>query len=443
MKLSRTRGGAAAAMFTALTLALAGCGGDSGGDASAAGGKDSKDKVTLRVSLFGRFGYTDLYEEYKRANPHITIVEAAEGDLGKYTQQLTQRIAAGSGAGDVVAIEEGTVIQFLAGADKFVNFQEHGSNEMKDQWLDWKYEQATTKDGKTTIGLGTDVGGLAMCYRRDLFEKAGLPTDRDEVSALWPTWDAYIETGKKFQAGIGDAKLHFVDAATNTYNAILMQTAGQGDNTTYFDRDDNFVMESNPAVKTAWEQAGQIVEADLSAKLKSFSNEWNAAFKNGAFATLACPAWMTGYIEGQAGEAGKGKWDIAKVPGGGGNWGGSFLAVPKQSKNQEEAIKLVKFLTKPSSQLKAFEAEGTLPSAPSLYDDPALTGKTNAYFSDAPVGQIFVEGARSLKPVYLGSKNQPVRDAVENALRSYEQGQRSSEAAWAAAVKDAKAAAGI
>ena len=80
MKLSRTKGGAAAAAMTALAVALAGCGGGSSGDPAAAGGGD-KDKVTLRVSLFGRFGYTDLYKEYKKANPHVTIVEAAEGDL--------------------------------------------------------------------------------------------------------------------------------------------------------------------------------------------------------------------------------------------------------------------------------------------------------------------------------------------------------------------------
>ena len=88
----------------------------------------------------------------------------------------------------------------------------------------WKYDQATTADGDDTIGLGTDVGGMAMCYRRDLFEKAGLPTDRDEVGALWPTWDDFIATGEKFQEGIGDDKVHFIDAATNTYNSILMQS---------------------------------------------------------------------------------------------------------------------------------------------------------------------------------------------------------------------------
>ena len=123
-----------------------------------------------------------------------------------------------------MAIEEGQVVNFLQSADKFVNFQDHGSNDQKDQWLDWKYAQATTADGSDTIGLGTDVGGLAMCYRRDLFEKAGLPTDRDEVGQLWPTWDDFIATGEKFQEGIGSDDVHFIDSATNTYNSILMQS---------------------------------------------------------------------------------------------------------------------------------------------------------------------------------------------------------------------------
>ena len=30
----------------------------------------------------------------------------------------------------------------------------------------------------------------------DLFQSAGLPTDPDQVSALWPTWDGYIAAGQ-------------------------------------------------------------------------------------------------------------------------------------------------------------------------------------------------------------------------------------------------------
>src|SRR4029453_5196561 len=145
-----------------------------------------------------------------------------------------------------------------------------------------------------------------------------------------------------------------------------------------------------------------------SANTKSFTNERNAAFKNGAFATIACPAWMTGYIEGQAGESGKEKGDITTVPGNGGNWGGSWRAVPKQSQHQKEAVDLAKFLTSPESQLEAFKAAGNLPSSPKDHADPALLAATNPYFSGAPVGELFVKGAANLKPVYLGTKNQAV-----------------------------------
>jgi cellobiose transport system substrate-binding protein len=429
----------AAASVAAVSLLVTACGGSSsGGDAGAA--KD--EPVTLKVQTFGLFGYADLYKQYMAAHPNVKIVETSEADLGKYTTALTQHIAAGSGAGDVVAIEEGSIVQFLQAPDKFVNFQEHGSNDIKGNWLDWKYQQATTADGKKTIGLGTDVGGLAMCYRSDLFKKAGLPTDRKEVSALWPTWADYQATGQRFMSK-APGKTKFLDSATNTYNSILMQVAGQSPGYTYFDKNNSLVFDSNPAVQSAWNTTVGLTKAGLSAKIKSFTPEWNAGFKNGAFATIACPAWMTGYIKGQAGDAASGKWDIADVPGGSGSWGGSWLAVPTQGKHQEAAIELAKFLTNPAGQLAAFKAAGNLPSSPQDHQDPALVDFKNPYFSNAPVAQIFVKGAANLKPVYLGGKNQAVRDSVENDLRAIESGSKTPDAGWAQAIKDAKAAAGV
>ena len=93
------------------------------------------------------------------------------------------------------------------------------------------------------------------------------------------------------------------------------------------------------------------------------------------------------------------------------------------------------------SQLAAFKAAGNLPSNPKLYEDPALKDAKNDYFNNAPVGELFVAGAANLKPVYLGAKNQPVRDAVENVMRSVEGGQRSAAEGWSEAIKAAEKAA--
>ncbi|TDC65868.1 extracellular solute-binding protein [Micromonospora sp. KC207] len=424
---------AAVALVAATALlTTAGCG---GGDEPAEGGP-----ITLTVDIFGQMGYQELYKEYMAAHPNVKIVERGTGGtLDEYSPKLTQWLAAGKGAGDVVAIEEGLLVEYKANPQNFVNLLDHGAAELKGNFLDWKWNQGLTADGKQLIGLGTDVGGMAMCYRSDLFAKAGLPTQRDEVSKLWPTWQDYIATGEKFKAANTGAS--FLDSATNTFNTIVLQTAGNAQGYHYYDTANNLVVDSNPAVRQAWDTTMDILDSGLSGKYSSWSEEWVSAFKQAKFATIACPAWMTGVIEGNAGPAAKGKWDIAQVPGNGGNWGGSFLAVPKQSKHQAEAIELAKFLTSAKGQIGAFKAKGPLPSNPQALDDPAVADSTNAYFSDAPVGKIFAAGAKSLKPVYMGPKNQAVRTEVENAVRTVDLGQRSPEQAWADAVNNAKKAA--
>ncbi|MEH1102390.1 ABC transporter substrate-binding protein [Micromonospora sp. CPCC 205561] len=422
----------AAVAFVAATalFATTGC----AGDEPAEGGK-----ITLTVDVFSQFGYEELYKEYMASHPNVKIVERGTGtNLDDYSPKLTQWLAAGKGAGDIVAIEEGLMVEYKANPDNFVNLLDHGGAELQSNFLEWKWEGGKTKDGKL-IGLGTDVGGMAMCYRKDLFAKAGLPTDREAVSKLWPTWQDYIKVGEQFKAKNTGAA--FLDAATNIFNTVVLQTAGNAQGYHYYDTSDNLVVDSNPAVRQAWDTTMDIVDSGLSGKYGSWSEEWVSAFKQAKFATIACPAWMTGVIEGNAGAEAKGKWDIARVPGNGGNWGGSWLAVPAQSKHRAEAIELAKFLTSAKGQIGAFKAKGPLPSSPQALADPAIVDAKNAYFSDAPVGQIFGEGAKTLKPVYMGPKNQAVRTEVENAVRTVELGKRNPEQAWTDAVNNAKKAA--
>ncbi len=202
-------------------------------------------------------------------------------------------------------------------------------------------------------------------------------------------------------------------------------------------------MDSNPAVKAAWDESVKMVDAGISAKLKSFSNEWNAGFKNGAFATVACPAWMTGYITEQAGDGNAGKWDIASVPGGGGNWGGSFLAVPTVERPpgpRDQAGVLPDQRRRPAVRVRRGREPAVQPDA---LRQACPQGRHERRTSTTPrSARSSSPGARDLQPAFLGAKNQPVRDAVENALRSVESGQRSSEEGWAAALKDGETAAG-
>ncbi|GGU43443.1 ABC transporter substrate-binding protein [Lentzea flava] len=424
MTVRSTRALLATTLLGAL-VATSACGG--GGTADAGNGT-----TTLVVKTFSQFGYADLYKEYEAGHPGVTIKEENIGKLGDYTPKLQQWLATGTGAGDVVAIEEGILTQFMAKPDQFVNLLDHGAGALKGNFLEWKWNQASTPDGSKVIGLGTDVGAQGMCYRTDLFARAGLPTNREEVGKLWPTWDDYLATGKRFKEKNTGAA--FYDSSTGLYQNILMQ---QGDHT-YYDKSNKLVIDSNPGVKKAWDQTINLVQAGLSANIEQWSPQWNAGFKNGGFATIPCPSWMLGTIEKQSGPENSGRWDVARVPGNGAVRGGSFLAVPTQSKHQTQAAELVKFLTSAKGQIAAFKAKNNFPSSPQAIDDAAVQAYTNPYFSDAPVGRIFGDSVKALKPVYLGPANLAIGDRVGNALTAVEQGKLKPDEAWAKAVDEAR-----
>ncbi|MET9224429.1 extracellular solute-binding protein [Lentzea sp. NPDC003310] len=416
-----------ALLATALLGSLAAVSACGGGAGSAASGD-----VTLIVKTFSQFGYDELYREYEASHPGVKIKEENIGKLGDYTPKLQQWLATGKGAGDVVAIEEGILSQFMAKPDQFVNLLDHGAKDLSANFLPWKWQQASTSDGGKVIGLGTDVGAQGMCYRRDLFEAAGLPTDRDQVGALWPTWEKYLETGKLFKSKKPD--VGFYDSTGSVYLNMLMQS---GDHT-YYDATNKLVIDSNTAVRDTWNSSIDMVEAGLSANIEQWSPQWNAGFKNGTFATIPCPSWMLGTIEKQAGPENKGKWDVTRVPGNGAVRGGSFLAVPAQSTHQKEAAELAKFLTSAKGQTAAFKAKNNFPSSPQAIDDPVVRDFTNPYFNDAPVGRIFGDSVKALEPVYLGPDNNAIGDRVGNALLAVEQGKLRPDEAWNKAVDDAK-----
>jgi cellobiose transport system substrate-binding protein len=420
------RRAAAFAMALGLVAAVGGC-------TQEAVDVSGNGPVTVVLQYFGKPGFDKAIDDFRTAHPNIHVRVQNMGELKDFQPKLVQWLAAGKGAGDVVMLEEGTLLGFVQDSQNFTNLLDLGAGNLKDSYLPYKWQSALTAGGKL-IGLGTDVGGLAMCYRSDLFAKAGLPTDRDAVSNLWKTWDDYVAVGQKFAAKVKDAA--WLDSATSIMQPYIMQNS----DTWFYSRDNRFIGDVNPIVRRAWDFGLKLASNGLTAKLVRWDPDWVAAFKNAAFATVPCPAWYTGVIESNTGEAGKGKWDIATIPGGSGNWGGSYLAIPKQSHKKQQAFELVKYLTGVEGEISEYKAVGAMPSNTKALDDPRFRDSTNAYFRDAPTGVIFGNSAKALKPIYLGPMHQQIwENVVEPEMQAAERGKLSSAAAWKKAMKDAHA----
>jgi len=424
---------ALAAVAALTTGVLAGCAGDSDdGDSSGSGNNAGGGKTTLTIGTFGVFGYKQagLYDEYMKSHPDITIKENVTTRTDVYWPKVLTRLQAGSGTDDIQAIEVGNITEAVqTQGSKFVDL---GKDVDKSQWLDWKNAQATTADGKL-IGLGTDIGPMAICYRKDLFKAAGLETDRTKLAAQWKgDWNKYVDLGKQYMKK-APSGTKFVDSASSVYNAVL-----NGESERYYDKSGEVVWDKSTGVKNAWDVAMSVATSNMSAKLKQFDKPWDQGYANGTFATVACPAWMIGYIQEKSGDAGKGKWDVAAAPTAG-NWGGSFIGVPTASKHQKEAIELAKWLTAPEQQAKVFAKQASFPSTPSAYSSLKPAAATTEFFSDAPITQIFSDSAKTIPAQIFGVKDQPINTALTDiGILQVEQKGKSPEQGWDAASNEIK-----
>ncbi len=414
----------AAVTAVALSLGLSACGGD---DGDGGGGGSAGDPVKITVATFNEFGYEDLIDEWNADHPEIQVTQKKVGTWDDAKENLYTKLAAGSGLSDIEAIEGDSMPAILAESDAFVDLSDPA---LDGRWLDFKAAAATDADGQM-IGYGTDAGPEGICYRADLFKKAGLPTDRDEVAGLMGTWDDYFATGAQFVDKVPGTAWY--DSTGGTAQAMLNQIQNP------FETSDNTVDVENPELEGLYATLTDNIAAGLSTKLTQWSDDWTASFQKDGFATMACPGWMLGVVSGNA-DGVKG-WDFADVfPGGGGNWGGSFLVVPKQSDHPDEAKEFANWITAPEQQVKAFQAIGAFPSQVDALDDPAVTDMTNEFFNNAPVGQILGDRAAAITvQPYKGPKYSDILQAFQQALIRVDDGSNSPDDSWKTFLSDVSA----
>ncbi len=404
--------GLVAGVAATSAIVLAGCAGGSGGDATA----DPNEKVELTVATFNDFGYTDeLFAEYTKEHPNVTIVHnkaATSNDArANYFQKLGK-----TGLADIEAIE----IDWMPEVMKYADLLAPVPDSLKGRWLDWKEKGATDSEGNL-IGYGTDIGPEGVCYRSDLFAAAGLPTDREEVAKLLEgDWAKYFSVGADYAAKTGKA---FFDSAGGTYQGMINQVEAA------YEDPSSGKIDIDPKVEDLYNQVLD-ASATQSAHLEQWSDDWMAGLSNGAFATMLCPGWMLGVISGNAKDVTG--WDIANVfPGGGGNWGGSYLTIPANGKHVAAAQELADWLTSPETQLKAFENAGTFPSQLDAMKSDTLLDSTNEFFNNAPVGQILTDRANAVTvSPFKGQFYFQINDAMQKALTRVEDGTQEKTASW-------------
>lgn len=394
-----------------IAIGLAAC---SSGNSKGAGDGE----VELTFWKFPGMGFEHKIDEYMELNPDVKI-KVQEAEYNEHHQNLMTALAAGSGAPDIAVVESAFIEVFKENPKQFHNLMDYGADDVKDDFLEWRWREASSADESFVLGLPTDVGPMAMAYRVDLFEQAGLPTDPAEVGEALNTWDAYIEAGRQLKESTGKSMYNFI--------GDLFLVVREQDKVQYFDEDGTLIIEESPQILKAWDLS--VNSVDIQANISRESSDWGAAINAGEIATVFLPPWMLQQIKDNAPDS-DGLWNVAQIPEASGNWGGSLLSVTSQSDHPQEAFDFISWLMSPENQLEVFKEKGNFPSAPSVYDDEELQNYSDPYFVRDDLGSLFAEAAERVEYVYRSPDTRTINTLVTDALASIADDAATPEQAW-------------
>lgn len=409
----------------ALALVLSGCSGGSGS------GSDDPD-AEFEFWSFTGIGQKDSVDRYLEEMPDAKVKLSEVGSTTETATALTAALAGGR-VPDLVMIQNDDLPKFVENPGNFVDLRTLGGDDVGDDYLDWAVDAATADDG-SLIGIPTDVGGLSFAYRADLFEAAGLPTDPAEVAQMWSSWDDFIAMGEKYTAATGEP---FVD---NVETSVFFSTVNQVTEK-YYSPDGELIFDTNPQVEEAFDVAVRAYDAGISANIPAWSSGWAPGKANGAFAVTTAPSWILSGLKNDAPDT-EGDWRIASIPGVGGNWGGSVIAIPARADNKAAAWQYIETMLSPEGQTEHFAQTGTFPAAEAALESDEVKSYADPFFGDSPIGATISESVLQFNSFYNGPDTSAIGGALLNALVDMQAGNVAPADAWETGVASAKAAIG-
>ncbi|NKK65126.1 extracellular solute-binding protein [Rhizobium leguminosarum bv. viciae] len=302
---------------------------------------------------------------FNKQFPDIKITVEDLGNSQVFDKTLAACAAGGDGLPDIVSIENFEAEIFWSRfPDCFANLKELGyTADIQAKFPDFKRTELEV--GDVAYAMPWDSGPVAVFYRRDLYEKAGV--DPSTIS----TWDDFIAAGKKISAanpGVVMAQADF--NGDSEWFRMIANEQGCG----YYSTDGQNITINQPACVASLQKvkemkdAGTLTSANWDEKIQA-----NTA---GKAASQLYGGWYEGTVRSTSPDL-KGKWGVYRMPSltadgpHAANLGGSSLAISATSANKEAAWKFVNYaLGTDEGQITMLKDFGLVPSLLSAEKDP-------------------------------------------------------------------------
>ena len=254
------------------------------------------------------------------------------------------------------------------------------------------------KYGSNTYGLPHDVHPVVLVYNDTLWKEVGV--DMEKIN----TWDEFFTASQKLIAEKKDGKpVHYALPETSgmggTMFMIWQQTGSQivdkKGNPTF----ENATFKSYVTQWLNWYKTGSMCSWDW--------GNFAALLNNGTLASYCSPDWWIPQVD-TAANAGKYQFKVRALPyykkGGSrtASWGGTFLAITKLAKDQDQLYKIMEYMQYDESSIKTrYKETGMLPPFASVWGDPIFK-QADKRFGGQKLGELQVQMAKEMPSVNNG-----------------------------------------
>ncbi|TGQ43887.1 sugar ABC transporter substrate-binding protein [Mesorhizobium sp. M00.F.Ca.ET.216.01.1.1] len=295
--------------------------------------------------------FNDVKKEFEAANPGITVkFEVVPWDV--LLQKLTTDITAGTNA-DLSIIGTRWLIDFVQ-QDVAEPLDSYITPEFKDRFIE-TFLKPSIMEGKT-YGLPIAASARAMYYNKELFEKAG-------IAKPPATWTELQEDARKIKA-LGSGTFGFgmqgKEIETDVYYYYAMWSYG----TEILNKDGTSGLSTPGALEAAKLYKSMIDEGLTEPGVTSNNREdVQNLFKQGKIGMMITAPFLSNQIKEEAPNL---KYGVAAIPAGPTGARGTYgvtdsIIMFKNSKNKDEAWKLLDFLFIKEQRAKFTQGEGFLP----------------------------------------------------------------------------------
>ncbi|HQY87675.1 MAG TPA: extracellular solute-binding protein, partial [Tepidisphaeraceae bacterium] len=327
---------------------------------------------SLRAPIDGKPSLADQYETMTGQKVSVDLVSFRA--LHIRLLSLFHSGAKGEKLPDLVAVEIGSVGQFLRQPPELIPFQPINAwlerDGGRERFVEARFA-AWTRGGQI-FGIPHDVHPVTLTYRKDLFDEAGI-----DVEAI-QTWDEFADASRRYRKYWREhgkpqrLALELAPASSGDLVTLLLQ---RGVN--LVDADLNAHLTDEVVVDTVARYARWVAGSEKFAGPASPGGEnWCKDLERGDIAAMMTPDWRidplrkaSPALAGKVATRPLPKFDPTDAPTS--TIGGTMFAIPRNSRDPENAWKLAEFMLMSPQALAAREQfNGIIPPLREAWRDP-------------------------------------------------------------------------